>query len=187
MLFLMRWAVRLLIFRLLKMLVPVAGIFAVFGIGWDQVRDAHNVAADDPAYAVELFAPVAPVAKVLASRKFHHWGQSLREGWLNWDCTYAIVRLGQGAPVAPVTVARADMRAQYRFGGDWKATPADTPDGDARDAVAFCSRYWPEDVAAQMRQILSEPGHWVVADRIGETIFLYSSTKRLAARVRYGE
>lgn len=183
MLFLMRWAFRLLVFKLLRMLAPVAGIFAVLGIGWDQVRDAHNEAADDPAYAVELFAAVAPITEVLASRKFTHWD----ENWPNWDCTFAIARLAEGAPEAPPTVRGEDVRWQYRFGGDWQATPVSEPESDTRDAVAFCSRYWPEALVAQMQKVLSEPGHWVVRDRIGETVFVYSASERLAARVRYGD
>ncbi|MDO6726739.1 hypothetical protein Q4544_07340 [Cognatishimia sp. 1_MG-2023] len=165
------------------MLAVFAGIFAFFGIGWDDIRDRHNEWADRPDYAERVFADLLPITKVLASRQYRHWGPDRS----SWDCTYAIVELADDAPDGPVTSARENDGWSFRFGGDWQQTSFDPVAEDTRDAVDYCGKYWPDAVAQRMRLSLSEPGHWFVEGAIGEVIFVYSKQHLLAARIRFGD
>lgn len=137
---------------------------------------------EDPVYASELFHGLAPVQEVLASRKWH------RKDAEPWDCTYAIVRLTPDAPlVPPVRVRDNDLGWRYVFGGNWIPTPAPKLGDTTRDAIGFCAQYWPNDLTAEITQIIANPGAWYDRDRVGETVYLYAPKSRLAARIRFGD
>lgn len=159
---------------LVALAVFLAGVWWIAFGSWDLLR-----ARDDPGYAEAVFGPILPVAEVLESRRWH------RRGAEPWDCTYAIVRLGTDAPAQPP--ASATGTAWWlAFGGDWKPTPEPELRSTIRDALEFCSRYWPA-LGTELQNLLSEPGHWVMRDRVGEDLHLYSAKARIAARIRYGD
>ncbi|PID37470.1 MAG: hypothetical protein CR993_00215 [Rhodobacterales bacterium] len=88
---------------------------------------------------------------------------------------------------APKIPPSATNRGWFlRFGGDWQPTPAPPLSGTTRDALAFCAQYWPE-IGTKLVWALNEPGNWVIRGLAGETLFVYSTQHKLAARIRYGD
>ncbi|WP_317960112.1 hypothetical protein [Phaeobacter inhibens] len=157
--------------------------FFVF-IGWwifighmDKLRRE-----EDPLYAIELFDGLLPVEKVLETRKWHAKGAE------PWDCTYAIVRLKDVLPAEPPTRSWRNERGwQYRFGGDWQRTPAAPLGPNTRNAIQFCSKYWKDELVAEMQAVLHSDDAWYSQGRVGETLFIYAPQGRLAARIRFGD
>ena len=137
--------------------------------------------AEDPGFAADLFSGHLPVQQVLASRKWHV------KGGQPWDCTYAIVRLDDGLPEEPLSWRDKEKGWQFRFGGNWLATPAAELSDNTRNALEYCGKYWPQSLAEELSETIGQPGSWYVRDPSGETFFLYSQERRLAARVRYGD
>lgn len=179
----MRWIVRFIAFRILRMLAVFAGIFAFLGVGWGEVQGWHNKWADSPEYAEQVFAELVPIDRVLASRRYHHWGPD----WPNWDCTFAVVELATDAPELPVTSDKNATNWKLAFGGAWLETPAAPFENDAFDAVDFCEANWPAEVRDRVALALAEPGSWYIRSRLGDVIFLYSKFHGLAARIRFGD
>ncbi len=137
---------------------------------------------EDPVYAMEYFEGILPVAEILESRKWHAKNAE------PWDCTYAIARLTSEAPEhPPLRPYRNELGWQYEFGGDWAVTPAPELRDTTRNAVAFCAKYWPRDLAIELHSALAAPGAWFVRDAVGETLFIYAPKQRLAARIRFGD
>lgn len=179
----MRWIVRFIAFRILKMLAVFAGIFTFLGVGWGEVQDLHNKWADSPIYAEQVFGELVPVSRVLASRRYHHWGPD----WPNWDCTFAVVELAEDAPELPVTSEQNAENWKLSFGGTWLETPAAAFENDAFDAVDLCEKNWPIEVRSRVALAMSEPGSWYIRNRLGDVVFIYSKFHGLAARIRFGD
>ncbi len=87
-------------------------------------------------------------------------------------------------PEYSVTCALAIQRFR---GGNWTPTPLAEPGETTRDALGFCSRYWPEDVVKRVTRAAEQPGGWAIRGPVGETVFLYAPQQGLAARIRYGD
>lgn len=172
-------------FDLFKGLANVAMTLAFFYfcgwwlfVGWP----AHTRATEDPVYAADLFEGLVLVEKILETRKYH--GRDAEP----WDCTYAIARLTEDAPLTPPTRAYDNpLGWQYEFGGDWLPTPAAPLRDTTRNAVAFCAQYWPVALGREIETALAGPGAWYSRDAVGETVYLYAPKQRLAARIRFGD
>lgn len=136
---------------------------------------------EDPVYASELFEGLLPVEEILATRKWHVRGAE------PWDCTFAIARLSEDMPATPPSREEGKLGWRYQFGGNWKQTPAPKLRSTTRDALAFCSKYWPRPLANELKSALSTHGAWFDRDGVGETLFIYAPKQRLAARVRFGD
>lgn len=134
-----------------------------------------------PGYAQRVFAGLLPFDAVLAERERHPWWE------LDWDCTYAVVGLTDGALPAPPSRPREEVPWWLAFGGGWEATPMPPVGDTTRDALAFCGRYWDDDVNLRLAAATAQAGSWYVRDDVGETVFVYSLPQRLAARVRFGD
>lgn len=170
---------------MIKGIANVALTLAFFyGCGWWLFvgHMDHLRRTEDPGYAAELFAGLAPVDEILASRKYHQKGSE------PWDCTYAIARLGPDAPVIPPTRAwDNELGWQYAFGGEWKGTPALPLARNARDAFGFCEKYWSKPLAKELDKAMANAGAWYSRSGSSELVFLYAPEQRLAARVRFGD
>ncbi|MCY4178665.1 MAG: hypothetical protein OXC60_17200 [Litoreibacter sp.] len=136
---------------------------------------------DNPRYAHGVFAPIFPSFEVLESRRWHPLGAG------GWDCTFAIVSLPFAAPVDPPQV-KNDVAWQFIWGGqEWEPTPMKPLGDTTRDAIDACTGYWSKATSDRLLAALRQPGSFVEVGPVGETVFVYSSPQRIAARIRYGD
>ncbi|MBO9477358.1 hypothetical protein J7382_07420 [Shimia sp. R11_0] len=147
-------------------------------VGWpEKIRRE-----EDPIYAMRLFEDLVPVAEVLATRRYHHRGAEA------WDCSFAVVRIADGAPEVPPSRAwDSGMGWQFAFGGDWKPTPSPALGNSTRNALGFCSHDFSKELVAELQRIMTTTGAWYSRDRVGETLYIYAPEPRLAARIRFGD
>lgn len=136
---------------------------------------------ENRAYARAYFRDLLPSYSVLESRKWH----PLLGG--GWDCTYAIAELPPDAAAQPPARSGPVGGWQLAWGGPWQPTPAPALGDTTRDALSFCSRYWPDGVTDRLQRALAEPGSYFERDGVGETLLIWSPPQRIAARVRYGD
>lgn len=151
-------------------------VWAVFALGAFPVVAyfallAYLALFVNPGHANEYFEDKFEVEAVLASRRWHRLGAE------PWDCTFAIVQIAADLPTHPPET----------WQGDWNPTPA-APLGDTtRDAVSSCQHYWSDDVLSWLVRALTEPGSFYARDGVGENLFIYAPSHRIAARIRYGD
>ncbi len=136
------------------------------------------------AYAAEFFADLTPGSTVLESRRWHLPPNLLdKDGWE--ECTFAIVSLPANAPVA------ASVQTEPRFfGWEWPKSWDDTKKSIAGgltpiDFLPECYGYWSRTTIETVRSALDDPDSHVLKDF--DTLYLYSSEHRIAARVRLGD
>lgn len=176
----MKWLLRQLLFNLLKTLALLASVFLLIKLLLGYYADQREAEAVDPIYAVEVFSPLFPIRKVIASRKFHHPDGE------PWDCTYAIVELAANAPERPPT-SPENTHWYLEFGGNWQETPEPPLRETIRRALSFCSKYFEPEVSEVLSRALALKGSWYDRDSVGETLFIYSKPHQIAARIRYGD
>ena len=161
----------------LSILVIVALPF-VFWAYWHL----NNIFFQNPRYAAEVFDPILPGSTPLESKRWH--GPSD----YSWSCTYAIVSLPEVAAQSPPEPPLTGLHWQLRYGGaNWVPTPMPTLPDTTRDALAHCAPEWGVDVQRRIKNAVSSAGSFFIVGSVGETVFVYSKSLGIAARVRFGD
>lgn len=127
-------------------------------------------------YAEKQFENKVKYRDVLASRRWLSLGEFL-------GCTYAVVSLDDSATDTPP--------ANWMRDANWHPTPVHPPQsthyGKNANPASTCvsQKIFSTSTADRIESAVSEPGSYYL--QIGETMFLYSRSQKIAAQVRYGD
>jgi hypothetical protein len=127
-------------------------------------------------YAENQFENKVNYEDVLASRKWLSLGEF-------WGCTYAVVSLDESATEAPPAKWLRDAR--------WHPTPVHLPEpmhhGKNTNPASACVSLgvFSTSTADRLESAVREPGSYYL--QLGETLYLYSRSQKIAAEVRYGD
>ena len=119
--------------------------------------------AKDLVYADRVYVEQLPVQEVLAARTWRPRGAEA------CDCSYANVRLGDGAARIPPSWRDEEQGGRCDFGGAWNALPEPDPGDKTRRALQICAQPWPQIAPEPEPQT---PGHRYDRDLVGETLYL---------------
>ena len=168
-----------------QFLARVAAIAAALYLIWLVLFDVEarwRNNRDDPFYATYYFDGLLAYDRIIASRF-----------WRNLDylsCKYGVVSLSAEPATQPPIFLQTyadglDRDHIWPRPAEWRSTPmagVSEDRWDTSDYVTYCGKQWPEGEAERLSGALKMPGSFY-AERGADTLFIYSPSARIAARI----
>ena len=169
-----------------QFLTRVAAIAATLYLIWLVLFDVEapwRNQRDDPFYATYYFDGLLAYDRIIASRF-----------WRDPDyisCKYGVVSLSAEPAPQPPSIEQPYDDAKNRNHiwpkpAKWQSTPMTAVSADGwniSDFVTYCGKQWQDGEAERLSAALKVPSSFY-AVRGGDTLFIYSPTARIGARIQ---